>query len=228
MKTIALLPMKANSERVIGKNFKELGGKPLFRWMLDKLLQIDEIDEVVINTDAHKNLNQAGLPQDDKLTIRDRKKEICGDLVSMNKIIKDDIENTDGNIYLMTHTTNPFLSIKSIKSGLLKLNHALKENKADSLFTVNLFQDRLYSEDAKPINHDPNNLIRTQDLTPWFKENSNMYIFTKKSFFASDSRIGKKPMMLVTEEYESTDVDTQEDWDFAEVVLEFYQRKGLL
>ena len=118
MKIIALLPMKANSERVIGKNFKDLGGKPLFRWMLDKLLQIDEIDEVVINTDAHSILKEAGLPLDSKLTIRNRKKEICGDFVSMNKVIKDDVENTDGDIYLMTHTTNPFLSIKSISKQM--------------------------------------------------------------------------------------------------------------
>lgn len=228
MKIIALLPMKANSERVIGKNFKDFGGKPLYRWMLDKLLQIDEIDEVVINTDAHSILKEAGLPKDRKLKIRNRRKEICGDFVSMNKVIKDDVENTDGDIYLMTHTTNPFLSIRSIKSGLLRFKKALKKNEADSLFTVNILQDRLYCENGKPINHDPNNLIRTQDLIPWFKENSNMYIFTKNAFFNTNARIGKKPLMLVTEEYESTDVDTQEDWDFAEVVLDFYKKKGLL
>ena len=49
---IALLPMKAHSERVSGKNFRLFRGKPLFRWMLDTLLSIDEIAQVVINTDA--------------------------------------------------------------------------------------------------------------------------------------------------------------------------------
>ena len=38
MKLIAILPMKANSERVKGKNFKILGEKPLFKWILDTLL----------------------------------------------------------------------------------------------------------------------------------------------------------------------------------------------
>ena len=55
-----------------------------------------------------------------------------------------------------------------------------------------------------------------------------MYIFTKNAFFKTNARIGKKPMMLLTEEYESTDVDTQEDWDFAVVVLDFYKKKELL
>ena len=53
--------MKANSQRVKGKNFKPLNGKPLFRWILDALLAIDEIDEVVINTDARAILAENGL-----------------------------------------------------------------------------------------------------------------------------------------------------------------------
>ena len=49
---VGLLPMKANSERVKGKNFRIFNGKPLFRWVLDSLLSLDSIDQVVINTDA--------------------------------------------------------------------------------------------------------------------------------------------------------------------------------
>ena len=109
MKIAALLPMKANSERVRGKNFKELGGKPLFKWMLDTLTSVSEIDSIVINTDARDILLKNGVTEDNRLIIRDRRLEICGDLVSMNIIIEDDLNNIDADIYLMTHTTNPFL-----------------------------------------------------------------------------------------------------------------------
>ena len=83
--------MKANSERVRGKNFREFCGKPLFRWMLDTLLAVEEIDQVIINTDAREILAQNGLIDSDRVTIRDRKPEICGDFVSMNLVIGDDI-----------------------------------------------------------------------------------------------------------------------------------------
>ena len=86
-KTVALLPMKANSERVKGKNFREFCGKPLFRWMLDTLLEVDEIDTVVINTDARHILADNGLVDRPRVMIRDRKPEICGDFVSMNRVI---------------------------------------------------------------------------------------------------------------------------------------------
>ena len=103
--------MKANSERVKGKNFKEFNGKPLFQWTLDALLAIKEIDQVIINTDARDVLAENGLIETDRIVIRDRKQDICGDTVSMNAvIIEDDVKNVDADIYLMTHTTNPLLT----------------------------------------------------------------------------------------------------------------------
>ena len=228
MKVVALLPMKANSERVKGKNFRDFGGKPLFRWMLDTLLSVAEIDVVVINTDARHILVGNGLLDTDRIKIRDRRQEICGDMVSMNIIIEDDITNIDADIYLMTHTTNPLLSKTSIEAAISQFKNALQEGIADSLFTVNKIQDRFYDYNAQPINHDPNNLIRTQDLEPWYQENSNLYLFTKKSFLSTQARIGCQPMMLETELYESTDIDTPSDWDIGEVMVDYYRKKGLL
>ena len=100
---IALLPMKANSERVKGKNFKSFGEKPLYRWILDTLLSIDIIDHIVINTDARNILEEDKIfSENTKLIIRDRPKEICGDLISMNEIIADDINFIEAELYLMT------------------------------------------------------------------------------------------------------------------------------
>ncbi len=225
MKTVALLPMKANSERVKGKNFKNFGGKPLFRWILDKLIEIDEIDKIVINTDAREILKAHGLEESSKIIIRDRKKEICGDLVSMNTIIDDDIQSIDSDIYMMTHTTNPLLEKKSIISAIKKYKNSLLKNKADSLFTVTKLQERLYSKNGLPINHDPENLIRTQDLEPIYIENSNLYLFTKDSFKTTNARIGLNPITYLTDDFESTDIDTKSDWEFAEITLEYYKKK---
>jgi len=218
--------MKANSERVKGKNFKNFCGKPLFKWVLDKLLDINEISEVIINTDAQEILYENGMEDNEKILVRNRRKEICGDLVSMNLVINDDVQNIDADIYLMTHTTNPLISIDTIKKAISKFTKALESNQnIDSLFSVNLIQERYYDSAAKPINHDPNNLVRTQDLEPWFKENSNLYLFTKASFMKTKARIGEKPMMLVTPANESIDIDNPDDWDLAELMVEYHSKK---
>ena len=228
MRIVALFPMKANSERVKGKNFRNFGGKPLFKWVLDTLLSVAEIDLIVINTDARHILAEYGLTDNDRILIRDRSEEICGDLVSMNLIIEDDIKNIDSDIYLMTHTTNPFLSRHSVQAAIEKFQIAVKSEGADSLFTVNKVQDRFYDVDVQPINHDPANLIRTQDLDPWYQENYNLYLFSKDSFYKTDARIGANPTMLVTAPFESTDIDTPDDWELGEVMVEYYRKKGIL
>ena len=228
MRIVALLPMKANSERVKGKNFRDFGGKPLFKWVLDTLLSVAEIDLIVINTDARHILAEYGLIDNERILIRDRHEEICGDLISMNLIIKDDIKNIDADIYLMTHTTNPFLSRHSVQAAIEKFQITVKAGGADSLFTVNKVQDRFYDIDVQPINHDPANLIRTQDLDPWYQENSNLYLFSKESFYKTNARIGENPTMLVTAPYESTDIDTPDDWELGEVMVEYYRKKGIL
>jgi CMP-N-acetylneuraminic acid synthetase len=214
-KIVALLPMKANSERVPGKNFREFVDKPLFQWILNSLLAIPEIDVVVINTDARNILAENGLSDSDRVLIRDRRPDICGDHVSMNKILADDIDNVPADIYLMTHTTNPLLSSSSIRYALNEYRRRCAAGDIDSLFTVNKIQTRFYRENGEPINHNPNHLVRTQDLEPWYEENSNLYIFSRKSFTATNARIGQRPGMFVTPKFEALDIDEPEDWDMA-------------
>ncbi len=194
---VALLPMKAHSSRVPGKNFRDFCGKPLFRWILDTLLEVEEIDQVVINTDARSLLEKHGLPNSERILVRDRKPEICGDDVSMNLVLEDDLQNTNAHVYIMTHTTNPLLKPKTIKAALTKFTEEEHICRFDSLFLANKIQSRFYTLDGKPVNHDPANLIPTQDLEPWYEENSNLYIFTQASFNASGgARIGKKPYVF--------------------------------
>ncbi|CAI8383408.1 MAG: CMP-N,N'-diacetyllegionaminic acid synthase [SAR116 cluster bacterium MED-G04] len=225
--TVALLPMKANSERVTGKNFRDFCGKPLFRWMLDTLIAVTRIEKVVINTDARSILADHGLVEGGKIIIRDRPAEICGDHVSMNKVIADDISNVDADTYLMTHTTNPLLSGGSITKAL-DIYHAALDQGFDSLFTVNKVQARFYDGDANAINHDPDNMIRTQDLEPWYEENSNLYIFSAESFAKTSARIGVKPTMMESIASEACDIDTPEDWALAEIMTDHYRRTGLI
>lgn len=223
---VALLPMKANSVRVKGKNFRDFCGKPLFRWILDTLLQVEEIDQIIINTDARHILAENGLVDTDRITIRDRKPEICGDHVSMNLVLADDVANVPADLYLMTHTTNPLMSANTVRQAIAAFQQAKANGSADSLFTVDKVQTRFYRADCSPVNHDPNNLIPTQNLEPWFEENSNLYIFTASSFAKTNARIGKQPMMYEGPYFESIDIDTPADWDFAVVAARFLQEQN--
>ena len=217
MRTVALLPMKGNSERVPGKNFKLLEGRPLFEHTLSSLLSVSNIDRVVINTDVPDVILESQIARDSRVMIRMRDAEIVGDYVSMNDVIANDVSNVEADCYVMTHSTNPFLSPRTIEACLKSYSEALLDG-YDSLFTVSKVQARLYNVNAEAFNHNPGILMPTQHLEPLFEENSLLYIFSNKSFAATKARIGRVPMMFETDCLESIDIDTPGDWALAEVV----------
>ena len=209
--------MKANSQRVPGKNFRSFAGQPLYKWVLQTLLKIEAIEKIVINTDAQQILEQSGIPKSEKILIRDREESLRGNTVSMNRVIEDDISVIPSETYLMTHTTNPLLGTQTVLSALKEYQDRLSKG-YDSLFSVNRYQTRFYRKNGDPINHDPDNLIQTQDLEPWYEENSNLYLFSKDSFSRTHSRIGKKPILFETPMIESADIDDANGWHLAEMI----------
>lgn len=218
LRTVALLPMKAHSERIPGKNFKEFAGRPLFQWVLETLLGIPEIERIIINTDGREVLESHGLEPNDRVLVRDRPTEICGDEVSMNRIIENDMSAVPADTYVMTHTTNPLISEKTIRDAIQFFREGVQNGANDSVFTVSRLQSRFYDSDGKALNHDPDRLLRTQDLPPIFEENSNLYVFSKESFQSTNARIGKTPKMLETPFLESFDIDDADGWHLAELV----------
>ena len=115
------------------------------------------------------------------------------------------------------------MSASTIRCALDAYNRGRIAGTVDSLFTVDRVQTRFYRADGSAVNHDPNNLIRTQDLEPWFEENSNLYIFSSESFAETNARIGKKPIMFEGPIFESIDIDDQQDWDLAVVAARYLQ-----
>lgn len=221
-KIIALLPMKGHSERVKNKNMRDFGGKPLYHAVLSTLLQCSNIEKVVINTDSDK-IKEDALKNFDRVEIIDRPAEIQGDFIAMNDIIGYDLAHTDGTYYMQTHSTNPLVSAETIDKAIEFFFENL--GTYDSVFSVTRLQTRLYWNDGSAINHNPAELLRTQDLPPVFEENSNFFIFSKESFKnAGNKRIGLKPAMFEQNKLEAVDIDDPEDFELAEIL--YTKRNG--
>ncbi len=219
-KIVALVPMKEHSERVPGKNTRLFAGRPLFHHILDTLDNTYAVDEVVVDTDSERIASEAS-SQFSKVRVLDRPKELRGDFISMNEIIAHDISQAPADIYVQTHATNPLLRSETILAGLHRF---IQSEDHDSLFSVNKLQTRLYTADGQPINHDPESLIRTQDLPPMFEENSALYIFTKESFAVRQRRIGTRPVMFETDRIESIDIDDEFTFRLAEMLAGYARR----
>ena len=214
MKIVALLPMKGMSERVPNKNLKNFNGKPLYHIVLETLLASKYINQIVINTDGEALKTDIISNFKNKVTVLDREKEICGNYISMNKIIEHDINKIEADIFIQTHSTNPLLKVESIDNAIEKMLTLIETKANDSVFSVSKTQKRFYNKDATPMNHDPKMLV-TQHLEPIYEENSCFYVFTKDSFLNNSSRIGSKPVMIEIDKIESTDIDEPQDFIIA-------------
>ncbi len=220
-KITALLPMKAHSERVPEKNIKLFAGKPLFQRIAEVLETSVHIDRIFINTDSEEIAKNAG-KHFSKVEIVVRPPELRGDFVPMNDIIRHDIQISKSEHFLQTHSTNPLLGLKTIETAIEKYFNGLSTY--DSLFSVTKVQNRFYWESGEPINHNPGELLRTQDLEPIYEENSNIYLFSAASFAASgNNRIGLRPQMFSIDKLESIDIDDEADWHFAESLYHWMQ-----
>ena len=210
MKLAALVPMRHHSQRVPGKNYGPLAGKPLFHYIISTLLAVPEIDQVIVDTDSEPVMD--GLRRHfPTVKIIDRPESLRADDVPMNDILMYDTEQFPADFYLQTHSTNPLLKAETISHSIQTFFDAYL--KYDSLFSVTRLQTRLYDKDGKALNHNIRELIQTQDLPPVYEENSCIYIFNRANLVARHHRLGEHPLMFEIDADEAWDID--EELDFA-------------
>lgn len=219
-KIVALVPMRHQSERVPGKNYRLFAGKPLYHHIVSSLLACPYINEVCINTDSPFILSDA--PQHFPVRLIERPLHLRADTEPMNNILLYDIKQVEADLYLQAHSTNPLLTTDTISRAIETF---LANRDHDSLFGVTRLQTRLYDSQGYPLNHDPDILLRTQDLTPVYEENSTLYLFTREVFEKKKNRIGYHPLMFEVSREEAIDIDEEIDFLFAEF-LYMHQMKG--
>jgi CMP-N-acetylneuraminic acid synthetase len=215
-RVVALVPMRDRSERVPGKNYRELAGKPLFHHILLSLQSCPDIADIVVDTDS--DAIKKGLAQDfPKILVLDRPEELRRGEIPMNTILLHDTEMVPADFYLQTHSTNPLLRSQTISVALAAFFVAFPEK--DSLFGVTELHTRLYDADGRAINHNPRELLRTQDLPPVYEENSCLYIFTRANLQKYGHRIGASPLMFPVPRDEALDIDEELDFQLADFLM---------
>ena len=211
----AIVPMREGSERVPGKNHRDLAGAPLFTWILDALLAVEEIREIVIDTDSEavREISRARFPN---VVLIDRPPSLTGGEVSMNDVLAHTVTQVPGDFFLQTHSTNPLLRPETIARAVRAF---LSDKDHDAMFGVTRLQTRLWEAGPKPLNHDPSVLQRTQDLKPVYEENSTLYIFSRAGLLTTGNRLGANPTMFEVDKVEATDIDMEADFLLADALM---------
>lgn len=210
MKTVAIMPIKLNNERLPGKNTKLLGNKPLLVHELDTLSTLSCVDGIYVYC-SDESIKEY-LPT----TVQFLQRPASLDLPTSNftQIFESFMNRIDSDIYVYAHATAPFVTSKT----MLECIEAVQSGKYDSAFTASKIQDYLW-QNGKPLNFEATNLPRSQDLEPIYRETSGIYVFTKDVFLTYKRRIGVNPFIKELSVKEAIDINNPEDFELAQAML---------
>ena len=218
MKTACFIPIKANSERVPGKNFRLLNGKPLYQFIIEHALAAKCFDDIYIDTNSEELIKNNPFA-DQGVKIIKRKIELAQNTANGNDLLCYHADlYPDYDYYFQLFATAPFLQTSSIKACVDKL---VNSEVYDSCFTA-LENHGFYWLNNNPINYRPCILPRSQDMLPVIEETTGLYGMTHDALFKYRCRIGRNPYIHIVDKFEAVDINTEEDLKFAEYIGKSY------
>lgn len=211
MKAVAFVPIRLNSKRVVGKNLKMLGNKPLLQYILETLVKVQGLDEIYVYCSQESIIPY--LPQGVKFLKRDT--SLDSDETLGKEIYEAFVKEIDADVYMLAHTTSPFVKAETIEDAL----QAVTSEKHDSAFSAQKIQTFTWYN-GSPLNYSLKEVPRTQTIEPVYVETSAFYIFRREVWTELNQRIGNNPYIALTDTIESVDIDNPEDFEFASVIID--------
>ena len=216
MKTACFIPIKANSERVPGKNFRILGGKKLYEYICEHAKAADVFDDIYIDTNSSEIMDYA---KKQGFLIIERKPELASNSANGNDLLVYHCEQYPKyDYYFQLFATAPYLQPASIRTCY---NMLLSSEEFDSCFTATENHGFFWWAD-NPVNYRPGILPRSQDMRPVIEETTGLYGISRESLLRYHCRIGRRPYIHIVDKYEAVDINTEEDLSIAAYVADMH------
>ena len=216
MRAACFIPIKSNSERVPGKNFRILCGKPLYQHIIENALKAKCFDDIYVDTnseDVKVFCKKLGV----KIIIRES--ELAKNTANGNDLLNHHFKlYPEYDYYFQLFATAPFLQPSSIEKAVNSLTCGTTY---DSVLTV-LRNQGFYWFGSTPINYRPCILPRSQDMSPVYEETTGLYGMSREALQKYHCRIGAKPCLIEVNKFEAVDINTEDDLLLAEFVGKSY------
>lgn len=212
MKTVSFITIKLNSRRLPNKNILTLGNHPLSWYICNTLLQCKTIDEIYIYCSEERIMNY--VPQHPKIIFLKREKWLDGDLIRAQDTYDAFVSEVHADVYVAALTTAPFIKAESIDNGVSKVKSGIY----DSAFSAQEIKTFAWYR-GKPLNYNPKDIPRTQDIDPVLIESSGFFVFRKELWMEHKRRIGFTPYIQIVDNIEAVDIDTKQDFELAKKIV---------
>jgi len=216
MRTACFIPIKSNSERVPGKNFRVLNGKKLYEYIIEHVLEASCFDDIFVDTNSEEIVEYI---EPKGIKIIERLPELAENTANGNDLLCYHFDMYPlYDYYFQLFATAPYLQPESIRKCAEGL---LMSEEMDSCFTA-MKNHGFYWLNGIPANYRPGILPRSQDMMPMIEETTGMYGISRQSLKKYRSRIGRKPFIYYVNKFEAVDINTEEDLIIAEYIGKKY------
>lgn len=212
MKTACFIPIKANSERVPGKNFRILNGKKLYQYICEHVQMADCFDDVYVDTNSEEIADYAVKMH---FNVIERNPELAKNSANGNDLLVEHfLKYPQYSYYFQLFATAPYLQPTTIRECSERL---VLTSQYDSCFTA-IENHGFYWLANNPVNYRPGILPRSQDMLAVYEESTGLYGIMRESLDKYRCRIGSNPYIHIINKFEGVDINTEEDLKVAEFI----------
>jgi len=213
LKYLGYVTVRLNSKRVPQKSIRAVGGISLIQRAIATLNQVDAISDSILY--CSDEIIKKYVEPRQRNTFVKRSKHLDSDDTTFNEVLESIIDDLDTDFIVFLSCTSPFIKAATIQNMI----YQIENNGYDSAFTATEAKTFCWFNN-KPLNYNPSNVPRTQDVEPVIIEASSLYIFQKELFKTNKRRIGFNPYIKILDTFEGWDIDTPYDFKMAELIAE--------
>lgn len=223
-RTVAIIPARGGSKRIPRKNIRDFGGKPMIAWSIEAALESGAFDEVIVSTDCPE-IAEVSRAHGASVPFL-RPEEHAGDTSALMPVLRLHLdalerEGKAAAFAFCIYATAPFLQPQRLADAA----HALWNSSADFVLAVSPFeypvQRCLKLDEAGRLSfaHPEFALTHSQHLEPRFHDAGQFYGGRSEAVQKHDAVLFADCLPLSIPRDESVDIDTPDDWRFAEALM---------
>jgi CMP-N-acetylneuraminic acid synthetase len=214
MKIALQIPLKWRSSiRVPNKNFRDLNGKPLCRWLVDELLaSLPEQHDLWIDSESDQVMELFDDLPRERLRQHRRLEWFASERANRNHLLNQfGLAHPEYDFYVQVFATAVTLRGAVVREALDSF--LAQADRHDSMFLVTEETGWIWYQ-GRAVNYDPatmDGLPRSQDAA-YLKETTGLYAISREALFRTGCRIGRAPLLYPVPREAAFDIDTMEDF----------------
>jgi pseudaminic acid cytidylyltransferase len=215
---VAVIPARGGSQRIPRKNIRSFLGNPAIAITIRKALDSGLFDQVYVSTEDDEIAHEAS--KAGAIVPFRRSSDLSDNYTSTKEVVKDFIMRQKITDTLVTclYPVTPLLDYKHIHEAVTIIS------RTGAPFVLPVIEVRVSEARMFKVNADKRIVLkarneilkRTQDQERSYCDAGQFYLARAETWLKDTPIIGSESTVTMLSPYEVLDVDTEEDWKFAE------------